>query len=124
MKFNLVPISEIERARLDRQIIQETAAQVMKDFATFGMDILFPETLEYAYDSLFNQLKIKLAGLLQKDPEKLSSLLYHIDLDERKIRESYVDLLPEHEWLSELILEREFIKVLTRHYLKNHPEKL
>ena len=124
MKFNLVPVSEIEKARLDRQIIQETAAQVMKDFASFGMEIHFPETLEYAYDSLFDQLKIKLAGLLQKDPEKLSLLLYHIDLDERKMRESNVDFLHEHEWLSELILEREFIKVLTRHYFKNHPEKL
>lgn len=124
MKFNLVPISEIEKARLDRQIIQETAAQVMKDFARFGMDIRFPETLEYAYDSLFEQLKIKLAGLLQRDPEKLSSLLYHIDLDERKMRKSIADGLNEHERLSEMILEREFIKVLTRHYLKNHPEKL
>ena len=120
MKFNLVPLAEIERARFDRQIIQETAAQVMKDFATFGMDIHFPENLEYAYDSLFDQLKINLSELVQKDREKLSSLLYHVDLDERKIRESKTDTYHEHEWLSELILEREFIKVLTRHYFKNH----
>ena len=124
MKFNLVPVSEIEKARLDRQIIQETAAQVMKDFARFGMEIRFPETLEFAYDSLYDQLKLKLAGLIREDPEKLSSLLYHIDLDERKMRESNSDSRYEHEWLSELILEREFIKVLTRHYFKNDPGKI
>ena len=124
MKFNLVPVSEIEKARLDRQIIQETAAQVMKDFARFGMEISFPETLEFAYDSLYDQLKLKLAGLIREDPEKLSSLLYHIDLDERKMRESNSDSRYEHEWLSELILEREFIKVLTRHYFKNNPGKI
>lgn len=123
MKFNLVPFTEIEKAKLDRQIIQDTAAQVMKDFANFGMDIRFPENLDYAYDSLFDQLKIKLAELLQKDPGKLSSLLYHIDLDERKMKVSKENILPQHEWLSELILEREFMKVLTRHYFKNHPDK-
>ena len=124
MKFNLVPKSEIEKAKYDRQIIQDTATQVMKDFASFGMDIRFPENLEYAYDHLFDQLKIILSDLLQKDPEKLSSLLYHIDLDERKLRESRKDILHEEEWLSELILEREFIKVLTRHYFKNLPDNL
>jgi hypothetical protein len=119
MKYNLVPKSEIERAKSDRQIIQDTASQVIKDFARFGMNIRFPENLEYAYDSLFEQLKTVLSGLLQNDPEKLSSLLYHIDLDERKMRESRKDIINENEWLSELILEREFIKVLTRHYFKN-----
>ena len=123
MKFNLVPKSEIEKAKFDRQIIHDTAAQVMKDFASFGMEIHFPEDLEYAYDSLFEQLKINIAGLLQKDPERLSSLLYHIDLDERKMKESKKDIFHENEWISQLILEREFIKVLTRHYFKNLNDK-
>jgi len=131
MKFNLVPKSEIEKAKFDRQIIHDTAAQVMKDFASFGMNIRFPDDLEYAYDSLFDQLKIVISDLLQKNPEKLSSLLYHIDLDERKMKESAKDFPHENEWLSQLILEREFIKVLTRHYFKNlddksknHPSKI
>ncbi len=122
MKFKPVPLSEIEKAKFNRQIIQDTAAQVIKDFASFGMNIRFPDKLEYAYDSLFEQLKINLTELLLKAPEKLSSLLYHIDLDERKMKESKREILPENEWLSELILEREFIKVLTRHYFKNHTD--
>jgi hypothetical protein len=123
MKFNLVPASEIEKSRLNEQIIRDTAAQVIKDFAGFGMDVSFPVDLRYAYEALYQQLAIIIADLLEREPERLSALLYQIDLDESKLK-SQPELFTEHEYISAMILEREFLKVLTRHYFKNNPEKL
>ncbi len=115
MKFNLLPTSEIEKFRLNEHIIRDTALQVIKDFASFGMDVSFPGDLNYAYESLFQQLKLIIADLLEREPEKLSALLYQIDLDESKLRNE-PPLFAESEFISEMVLEREFLKVLTRHY--------
>ena len=120
MTWNLIPKSEIERSKLNEKLVRETAQQVIKDFAGFGMNIKFPDDLNYAYDELFKQLCIYIAELLERSPEKLSSLLYQIDLDEKKLATPEVEDFHEHEWLSDLILEREFLKVLTRNYFKNH----
>lgn len=117
--LNLVSKEEIEKSKLNEQIIKETAEQVIKDFSTFGMDIQFPDDIHYAYDSLFDQLKDLICDLMERYPEKLSSLLYQIDVDEKKIKNPDVEIFHEHEWISEMILEREFHKVLTRHYFKN-----
>ncbi len=123
MNFSLIPKQEIERAKSDEEIIRETARQVIKDFAGFGMEVSFPENIRYAYNELFDQLSFHIGVLLHSDPEKLSALLYQIDLDESKFRQEQVELIHEHERLSDMILYREFLKVLTRHYFKDHPEK-
>ncbi len=124
MKYNLIPKSEIERSKFNEDIIRDTAAQVIKDFAFFGMDISFPDNLNYAYDELYRQLSLHIEDLMRKNPEKLSSLLYQIDIDERKLDSSKPDFFHEHEWISEMVLEREFLKVLTRYYFKRNPDKL
>ncbi len=123
MKFSLLSASEIEKYKLNEQIIKDTALQVIKDFALFGMDVSFPADINYAYESLYQQLTGIIAELLQREPEKLSSLLYQIDLDERKLK-SEPALFTEHEFITGMILEREFQKVLTRYYFKNNPGKL
>jgi hypothetical protein len=120
MKFKLIPVSEIEKFKLNEQIIRDTAAQVIKDFAGFGMEITFPAEISYAYESLFFQLKPIISELLEREPEKLSALLYQIDLDESRLK-SEPALFTEHEYISGMILEREFLKVLTRYYFKNNP---
>ncbi|MCF8380119.1 MAG: hypothetical protein K9H49_11110 [Bacteroidales bacterium] len=119
MTKSLISKAEIEKSKLNEQIIKETAQQVLKDFATFGIDIELPDTMEFAYDRLFEQLKIHVLHLLEVHPEKLSALLYQIDLDENKMRNPDVEFFHENEWISEMILEREFMKVLTRHYFRN-----
>jgi len=120
MSNKLIPKSEIERSKLDEKIVMETAQQVMKDFSGFGMHIAFPEDLHYAYDELFVQLSRIIEELLHTNPEKLSALLYHIDLDEKKLSDMGKETWVEHEWISNLILEREFLKVLTRNYFKHY----
>lgn len=123
MKFSLMPASDVEKFKFNEQIIRETAAQVIKDFAGFGMEVTFPDNLNFAYDSLFCQLKPIIAELLQTNPEKLAALLYHIDIDERKTNKPGLLAQQYDEWLSSMILEREFIKVLTRHYFRNQASK-
>lgn len=122
MKFSLVPAPEIEKSKMNEQIVRETAFQVIKDFGSFGMEVSFPDDIQMAYESLYDQLKNIIAGLLDREPERLAALLYHIDLDERKMKadpEKFIN----HEFISRLILEREFLKVLTRHYFKNNPSE-
>jgi hypothetical protein len=119
MTISLIPKSEVEKSRLNEQIVKETALQVIKDFAMFGMEIRFPENIYLAYDELYEQLTAQIEELMKRDPEKLSSLLYQIDLDEQKVKNPEIEVFHEHEWMSQLILEREFLKVLTRHYFKN-----
>jgi len=120
MKFSLLPASEIEKLKFNELIIKDTALQVIKDFASFGMEVSFPGDLNLAYENLHQQLKIIIAELLEREPEKLSALLYQIDLDENRLK-SEPALFTEHEYISEMILEREFLKVLTRHYFRNSP---
>jgi len=120
MKFSLLPASEIEKFKFNELIIKDTALQVIKDFAGFGMEVSFPGDLNLAYESLHRQLKVIIAELLEREPEKLSALLYQIDLDESRLK-SEPALFTEHEYISEMILEREFLKVLTRHYFRNNP---
>lgn len=120
MSYSLISRSEIEKSKLNELIVKETAEQLMKDFATFGMDIRFPSDLNFAYQELYDQLVIMVEQLLMENPEKLSAMLYQIDLDEKKIRSTVEDGVLEHELLSDLILERELMKVLTRHYFKNY----
>lgn len=122
MKLNLLSDTEIEKLRLNEQIIRDTASQVIKDFASFGMEVSFPEELSLAYETLFQQLKIIIAELLESEPEKLSALLYHIDLDENKLK-SAPELFSGHEFICDMVLEREFLKVLTRYYFKNLSKK-
>ena len=124
MKHSLISKAEIERSKFNEEIIRDTASQVIKDFATFGLYINFPEDIHYAYDDLFDQLVLHIEELMKVNPEKLSSLLYQIDIDEKKMHYSKPEAFHEHEWVTEMILEREFMKVLTRHYFKNHPDKL
>jgi hypothetical protein len=122
MSFSLIPKEEIEKSKLNEQIVKETAQQVIKDFALFGMEINFPENIHMAYDELFYQLTIFIEELMKRDPEKLSSLLYQIDLDEKKMKNAELELFHEHEWISDMILEREFMKVLTRNFFRSqHP---
>lgn len=118
MSYSLLSKAEIERSRQSEEIIRETAAQVLKDFANFGMELEFPADLRFAYDELYRQMVPLVISLMERKPEKLSALLYQIDLDEKKMKNPEGELFSEGEWLTGLILEREFLKVLTRFYFK------
>lgn len=105
---------QIEKYRHDLEVIRNTAKQVIKDFGLSGVEIYFSGNEQSAYDELKEQLVPVLAKLYKNGT--LSALLYRIDADEKKVNE----ILNSHtekykaQQLANLVIEREFIKVLLR----------
>ncbi len=103
------------------EIIRKTALQVIKDFNQFGLEVDFPDDLQYAYPVLFKQLLLHVTKLMNSDITKLYALLYRIDIHENSIRkkakeQSETGLV---EVITALILERELKKVILKDYFSN-----
>lgn len=116
----LISQSQIERSKQEEKFVLLTAEQVRKDFAMFGMDVVFSGNVSLAYDELFAQLKIYIEKLLNDNYEKLMSLLYQIDVSQRELVKPEPDQRFETvpEIITHKILERELKKVLIRTYFK------
>jgi len=117
---------DIELYKTKTEVIRQTAEQVKKDFAMFGMDVDLNGNTDLVYEEMFSQLSSHVSHLLEIDPHRLSALIYQVDLGENKIMESSA-LHPEWtlpEVITELIIHRELKKVLIRNYYKNNPDKL
>ncbi|HAN17860.1 MAG: hypothetical protein A2X13_05640 [Bacteroidetes bacterium GWC2_33_15] len=116
----LISKGELERSKREEKFVLLTAQQVKKDFAMFGMQVNFSGNVNFAYNELFDQLKIHIDDLLNSNYEKLKSLLYQIDLNEKELtktdREMHFSSISE--LITHKILERELKKVLIRTYFK------
>lgn len=103
-------------------IVMETAEQVKKDLGLFSIEIHISGRPESAYEELHTQLMPAVSDMLQRDPGLFRELLYRIDVDEHKLARmlslSGNDAMSEASVYTELIIEREFRKVITRHYFK------
>ena len=116
----LISKSQLERSKKEEKFVLLTAEQVRKDFAMFGMEVNFSGDVNFAYEELFEQLKIYIENLLSTDSEKLMSLLYQIDLSEKDLSKNDTNFQFEtvYEIVTHKILERELKKVLIRSYFK------
>lgn len=117
--------SAIKKYRDDKKIIEQTAKQIVKDFSLFGLDIGFSEDIDYSWQEIFVELEKQIRYLLEINSAKILSLLYQIDIPEEKIIEK-ADMENDRnlsEVVSEMIMERELKKVLTRVYFKNLTSK-
>ena len=114
---SIIPKEQLEHYKNNAVIIKETAEQIIKDFEMFGLEVEFSGNLFNAYDELFDQLIIHVTRLLKEDYSKLQNLLYRIDLNAKKAFQSKPNYSVE-ETMTEQILEREFLKVVMRHYFK------
>lgn len=117
---------ELQRSKDDERIVRETARQIIKDFALFGMHVDFPDDINWAYDHLFEQLNVHVSRLLGQNDRLLLALLYQIDVSEKKIHLEAADQpdMDLSEIVTDLILDRELKKVITRNYFsrKNKPD--
>ncbi len=121
---------DIEPFKAEEGVIRLTIAQIQKDFSMFGLDIDFPVKMEMVYQDLYRELDYQISALLTRNLQKLSALLYQIDLDEKTILTAWEEH-PEFthaQVITELIIYRELKKVLFRNYykhykLKNLPEE-
>jgi len=102
-------------------IIRETAAQIMKDFALFGIELSFSGKIESAYDELLEQLVNQINTLLENDDKILLSVLYQVDISERDLRKTKLDFptYDQVEVIAHQIIARDLKKVLTRRYFKS-----
>ena len=119
MKLEL-HLGDIANYKDDEKVIEQTASQIIKDFGIYGIEIQFPADLNFAYDQLYDQLHTQIQSLLSIDELKLKSLLYTIDLPEKTIIKKMNSSKGKEfsEIITELVLDREFKKVLTRRYFK------
>jgi hypothetical protein len=107
--------ADIVHYRHDLEVIRMTAEQVKKDFSLHQMEITFSGNEQTAYAELKAQLTPLLEELFTKDRQRLMQLLYRVDVPEKdwkKVLAMNADEQPEK--LSEIILEREFMKALTK----------
>jgi hypothetical protein len=96
-------------------VVRKTAEQVIKDFQLFSIEIHFSGHAENAYIELRDQLIPELQKLYDQNYSKLQSLFYRIDVSEKKVRALNENNKRDFiSGLTDLILERELVKVITR----------
>ncbi len=113
----------LKKQRNNQEILKLTTEQIIKDFALFGIAIEFPADMNYAYYDLFDQLHEHIAHMWDTDNNILVSLLYRIDLSEKAIwkkKDQYPDISVTRI-ITELTIERELKKVLTRKFYSELP---
>ena len=102
-------------------LIKETAAQIIKDFDMFGLEIKFSGNAYNAYEELFEQIEPHINKLIKSNQQKFMSILYRIDLSEQQIqnavKENYTE--PFSDIVTDLIIKRELQKVVIRTHYKS-----
>jgi hypothetical protein len=107
-----------EKYRTDLSIIKETIAQIIRDMQVPGFEVVLSGNEQTAFLEVKNQLLIVVDKLFNADKKFFQSLLYRVDINEKDYRKlistSEVETITDK--LTELIIRREFQKVLTRKY--------
>lgn len=113
--------SDLAKYRNDKELVELTSLQIKKDFALFGLTINYSENMDYSWKEVFDELEIQIRRLLEINSAKILSLLYQIDIPEDKIIQRAEEQKERQlsDVVSEMIMERELKKVLTRLYFKN-----
>jgi len=111
---------QLEKAKREETIIRLTAQQVIRDFERLGLEVSFSGKASQAYEELFDQLKQHIQVLMETQSGRLEALLYQIDVNQKKTS-GIIGHMQVSEELTEMILERELLKVLTRIYFKENP---
>ena len=107
---------DIEKFRNDLHALKETAAQVQKDFSSCGLDIPVAGNEALPYEELLSRVKLQVEKSLQMPERVFQNLLYRVDIPEKnyaRLKKASPDFVHD---ISRLILEREFMKVITRKY--------
>lgn len=116
---------DIEPFKAQELVIRQTVAQIKKDFNMFGMDVEFPLDFKMVYEDLVKHVNYNIDTLLYRNLQKLSALLYQIDISEVEIMKAWEDQphYTKSQVITELIIYRELKKVLFRNYYKEYKLK-
>lgn len=108
-----------------QEFILQTAQQIIKDFAEFGIDIEFSGDTEGAYRELFQQLEFHIRNILNRKQDTFFHMLYRIDVSDKNIKRT-IALHPDQTLeavLADVIIQRELKKVLLRYYFKTQSDQ-
>ena len=109
-----------EEFRNDVQIIRETAEQIIKDFQDDELKIVFSGNDALAFDELKAQI-VPFIHDIMKRSAAFSAMLYRVDISEKEYRMALDSKgTPKEQIVAELIIRREFKKVLTRRFFKKN----
>jgi len=111
--------------RHDLEVVRNTAQQIIKDFGMAGVEINFSGNPETAYKELLDQAQPALKALYQNNTTTFMALLYRIDVEEFKVKK-LTDQFSGNEFfreLANLVIEREFVKVLIRKLYSSRSDK-
>lgn len=109
---------ELKPYDMDQAIINQTAQQLIKDFAEFNIEIEFKGNALSPYQELFIQVLPYIDMMLRNNNEMFQALLYRIDVSEKEIKLASIHYpgISFPEVVTDLILRRELKKVLTKRY--------
>ena len=107
-----------EKYRHDVAIIRETADQIIRDLNVNGFEFILSGNQNNAFEEFKTQLSPVIKKLFNEDVHFFQSLLYRVDINEKDYKNSLSDIhsINFEEKISELIIRREFQKVITRKY--------
>jgi len=100
----------------DKEIVKATLDFIAKDFRLQKSTQIVSSDVASNLAEIRRQLVGKIEHLLDFDFEQLMSILYRVDVDEQKVKEALRDHSPNETALilTELVMERQLLKVKTR----------
>lgn len=116
-------LPDLNKYKNRTDIVAKVAQQIEKDLQ-LNDALTVPENAEDGYLTLFNQVLPIIKSIALNSHEDLRQLMYLVDISEKKVAHEFSQNTskPEFEIYTHLIVEREFIKVLTRLYFSNKLE--
>lgn len=112
-------IQQYQQLEGRNDLLKEVIYQLNKDFGSNIIEIQWNNDNQNPYLDFIKKVETEVSTLLQHDKATMMSILYRIDVFESKLRVVWT-LDPEDRGhkLTELILNRELQKVLTRNWYK------
>ncbi len=96
--------------------VDETAKQLIKDFTMLDIPLELKPLEENPYQDLFSQVRYFVQDLFEKHHSVYLNLMYRIDLPEDELKSITHNAMNNevYDQITELILYREFMKVVYR----------
>ncbi|HYX09159.1 MAG TPA: hypothetical protein VE912_20665 [Bacteroidales bacterium] len=116
MSSNILKHFDLDWITKQPVVLEKIKSQVERDFRSFGLVLPFTAEASLSIRILHDELSGQLHQIMQSRPGILQGLYYHIDLEEKAVREIAAYAGDPAPYISELIIQREMLKVLSKIY--------
>ena len=112
-------VRQYQQLEHQNDLLKQVIDQLNKDFGSNIIEIQWDDNKVNPYQDFISKVEAEVGKLLQYDKPTMMSILYRIDVFESKLRIVWtLDPIDRTHKLTELILNRELQKVLTRNWYK------